>query len=142
MGFYEKWRIQNGMMQPSKIRCLRHRFDERWRYVWYALVLLSVIGMIIYILSIALMFDQNPEYYCRGKTTLVWIIDFIIPYAISICVVEPVKIMLLLTSRSVLQNQRTKARLNEESAGNRDLHSGSATEMDIFPDAASESQTS
>lgn len=136
MGFYEKWRLNKGITKTLKHRCLRYRFSERWRVVWYGMVLVSVMGMIVYILSIALMFDQNPEYYCRGKTTESWIVDFIIPYAISVCVVEPVKIALLLTSRGVWRDLRTKARLQKESTVNVSLESSSGTEIQTMPQAA------
>jgi len=96
MGFMEAWQLEKGLRQPSKYRCLRYRFPDWCRWVWYAFILLGSAALSVYILSIALMFDQNPGYYCRGATTVSWIIDFIVPYLISTLVIEPLKIAFLI----------------------------------------------
>lgn len=103
LGFYEKWQIQQGITTQSKYRVLRYRFAERWRYVWYGVVLAAVLSMVVYILSIALMFDQNPIYYCQGTTTGAWVVDFTISYAVSVMIIEPFKILFFVTSKSLIQ---------------------------------------
>jgi len=98
VGFFEAWQIERKLIKTSGFSCLRYRFHVRWRWVWYAFAVGSAIGMIVYILEIALMFDQNPFYYCQGHTTQAWVADFVIPYAISVFVVEPAKIVIVILS--------------------------------------------
>jgi len=102
LGFHEKWQIERGLKRLPKSKCLRYRFSERWRWVWYVIVLACVVGMIVYILSIALMFDQNPWYFCQGETTKAWLIDFIVPYLVTVFVIEPVKILCLVSARQMV----------------------------------------
>lgn len=70
--------------------------------MWYGFVLLSAVAMIVFILRIALMFDQNPFYYCRGETTVAWLVDFIVPYLVSVFVIEPFKIFILAVSKNLV----------------------------------------
>lgn len=93
VGFREHWLLERNLKQPPKNRCAAYRFPSYFRFVWYTAVLSCALGMILYILSITMMFDQNPWYYCRGKTTLAWLWDFMASYAFVVLVVEPLKIV-------------------------------------------------
>jgi len=108
MGFQEKWLYERQLKTPPKCRCLRYRFPERCRYVWYVMVLACAIGMIAYILSITMMFDQNPYYFCKGQTTLSWLWDFLGSYALAVFVVEPLKILCIVASKYLLGGGATK----------------------------------
>jgi len=112
IGFFEKWQLDKGLVRPSYFRCLRYRFPEPWRWVWIAVSLGSAVAMIVYILTISLLFDQNPAYYCEGHTTGAWVVDFIISYIISVFVVEPLKIITILL-RGQLQAHITLAQTKE-----------------------------
>lgn len=101
MGFQEKYLLENKLKLPSRVSCVNWRFPERWRYVWYLMVLVISGFLIEFILRIALVFDQNPYYYCRGETTKAWLVDFIVPYILSVCVVEPLKILCLVVTRQL-----------------------------------------
>jgi len=103
-GFLEAWQLEQKLIQPSRIRCLSYRFPEWCRWVWYGVVVACAIGMMVYILEIALMFDQNPYYYCHGEATTSWLLDFIFPYLISTLGLEPLKIALVITSKRMLQD--------------------------------------
>lgn len=116
IGFSEKWTMQKGLIRPSKYQILNYRFSEPWKYVWYGVVLVCVLGMIIYILEIALMFDQNPYYYCQDETTVAWIVDFLIPYAISVTFIEPLKILIFFTFKNMMGQA-----LSNNSEGKREI---------------------
>lgn len=102
MGFQEKYQLENKLRAPSRLKCLNWRYPECCRYVWYAIVLALAALMIVFILTIALVFDQNPFYYCKGETTVAWLVDFISPYLISVFIVEPLKILFMVISKQLI----------------------------------------
>lgn len=92
MGFYEEWRAAVGIQKPSKFRLLNKRFPAYCWWIWVGVVLVSSIVMIVYILTISMVFDQVPKYYCVGNTASSWVVDWLTSYALTVFVVEPVKI--------------------------------------------------
>jgi len=46
------------------------------------------------------MFDQDPWYFCQGQTTGPWVLDFVVQYAISIFVFEPMKVLVFAVAKA------------------------------------------